>query len=467
MILSSMNTEPTPNNSLTREARFDAAFERLAEAVDLSRADDFSPSSPQTVYTASVVLWLLIVQRLDQDLSLRDAVSHLIETQPDLLPDNKRVADGTLSTSTGAYSNGRSRLTMEVVMWLAESVSASLIEASPASFAGQRVFLLDGTTLSLAPEEDLKEEFPPAVNQHGSSPWPLTQMVVAHEMSSGVALPPEVGPMYGPDAVSETALISQHLRRIPRGSIVLADSAYGIFRVVRAIDQSGKHYALRMTKARFRSLRRKATLASEGPNWKTYDHLWTPSKQERRDHPDLPDDAEVLVRLHEVELESGETLYLVTDLSASAEEIADLYAMRWSVETDIAHLKITLNVENIRAKSVDMFLKELMVSTVAYNLTGQFRRQAAEAANVPPRRMSFTGIWGVFRIFLLKHVSSDPAAWRAQFDQALNVAKKHKLPNRPGRSYPREAYKRRPKSMHFKKRPIKNPPQTSSKTKPK
>jgi len=155
---------------------FDDAFELLTELVDLSEANEIMESSPQTVYTASVVLWLLLVQRLDRNASLRDAVAHLIETKPDFLPHNKRLEEGTLSSGTGAYSNGRQRLTMEAVMWLAESVSQSLIDTCAPSFDHQRVFLLDGTTLTLAPEEELQEAFPPATNQYGSSPWPLMHL---------------------------------------------------------------------------------------------------------------------------------------------------------------------------------------------------------------------------------------------------------------------------------------------------
>ncbi|MCA9071256.1 MAG: hypothetical protein KDA84_20150 [Planctomycetaceae bacterium] len=55
------------------------------------------PASPQTVYTASVVLWLLLVQRLDKGCSSRDAVDRLLKSKPDLLPDNKRASEEALS----------------------------------------------------------------------------------------------------------------------------------------------------------------------------------------------------------------------------------------------------------------------------------------------------------------------------------------------------------------------------------
>ena len=46
------------------------------------------------------------------------------------------------------------------------------------------------------------------------------------------------------------------------------------------------------------------------------------------------------------------------------------------------------------------------------------------------------------------------------YADSLRIAVQDKLPNRPDRQYPREAYARRPKTTHFKKR---KPPSTSDK----
>ncbi|MFO1064332.1 MAG: hypothetical protein U0892_10760 [Pirellulales bacterium] len=58
---------------------------------------------------------------------------------------------------------------------------------------------------------------------------------------------------------------------------------------------------------------------------------------------------------------------------------------RYDVEFDIRDVKVTLETERIRAKSVDMMMKELLASIIAYNLVVQFRRQAAKIAGVPVR----------------------------------------------------------------------------------
>lgn len=443
-----------PQLSPEQREQFDKAFELFRELVDLDELDEIEPSGPQTVFTSAVVVWMLIYQRLNTDASLEATVKHLVETMPQLLPDNKRVRERTLSENTGGYSQARQRLSDQAVDWLATRVSRSLIDLSPPWLGDRRMFVVDGTSMTLAPEKELKKAFPAASNQHGTGVWPVALLTVLHELASGCALLPEVGAMYGANAVSETALAISTFSQLPAGSIVLADSAFGIFSVAHALQAGGHDLLFRMTKQRFNSLRKQAELQSRGEYWKTYAHRWTPTSKDRRTNPELPADAEIPVHLHEIEITGHLTLYLVTTLDEHANTLADIYERREDVEIDIRNLKVVLDTENIRARSVAMFHKELKTSVVAYNLVSQFRRQAAELNGLPPRRMSFKKTWTTLRTFLLRKTHSDPAKWRASFEQALYIAMGDKLPVRNRRKYKRESYHRRPKCTQFHKREI-------------
>lgn len=155
--------------------------------------------------------------------------------------------------------------------------------------------------------------------------------------------------------------------------------------------------------------------------------------------------------LHEVPLPHGERLCLVTTLEISSEEAGECYRRRYDVEHDIRDVKVTLKTEDLRARSVGMVHKELLTSIVAYNLVVQFRREAAAVAGLPPRRLSFTGVWNTFQSFLLTQPPTSAAEWTARYEAALQIAARDKLPHRPGRSFPRRAHPRRPKSTRFMK----------------
>ena len=426
---------------------FESAFARFRSLIDAERIEAMQPLGPATVYTAAVTVWLLIYQRLHAGGSLMDAVHELLRTDAALLPDNRRVREGTLSTNTGAYSQARQRLKCEVTDAVAEHLFNSLVASFPSSLAGRRVFLLDGTTIALAPSAALKKAFPPASNQYGEGTWPIAHLLVAHELESGCALLPELGTKFGPQAQSEAELAQALMRRLPERSVVIADRNFGIFSVAYAAQALRHDVLFRLTEARFRALVRHAeALEGDDPRRRSWKLSWRPSRGDRQANPQLPAAACVEATLHEVQLSDTLTLWLLTTGPCNTDQAVALYGRRQDVETDIRNVKVVLDMEHLPARSPTMLRKELAISIVAYNLVVQVRRLAAQRAKVPPRRLSFTGVWSAVRIILLSPQQWTAAEWRQKFELALRAASQRKLPHRPGRSYPRQAHVKRNKS---------------------
>ena len=435
----------------------------------------FDPDQRETskmVYTNGVTLWMLTLQRLSGGRSLSEVVSEALSHGHELFPDNKRVRENTLSENSGAYAQARKRLPLETIHEFSNRVCNYLGQISEPLIDGRRVFLLDGTTITLAPTKALQEAYPPAPNQHGNSVWPVAQLLVANEMQSGCALLPQVDPMYGPNNASEAVQAQRIIKQLPAHSIVMADSGFGIYSVAHHCKAAGHDFLFRLTKSRFKALRRQAELIDEGPAHKTYHLLWRPSFYDRKSNPDLPVDASLEVVLHDVEIGSGETLHLVSSLELEGPTTSKLYCRRYDVEFDIRDVKVTLDTENIRAKSVEMFKKELYTSIVAYNLVAQFRRQAAPLSRVQPRRLSFKGVWTTLKDRLLLQPACSMEVWLERYAEALYRASQKKHPQRKqARSYTRKAHPRRAKSTKFEKAQRKNkkptedesPPPTESK----
>ena len=262
---------PTPDPAELAEA-----FQRFCGLLDPDAINARQPMGPATVYTPWVVIWLLVYQRLHANASLADAVAELLRST-DVLPPNRRIDERTLSANTGAYSSARSRLHADIPDAVADHVFDTLVAATAPSFGGRRAFLVDGTTITLAPTAKLKRAFPPATNGSGVSAWPVWHWVVAHELSSGCAVRPETGPMYGPEAVSELALATRLLPRIPARSVLLADRNFGVFAFVHAATGAGHDVVSRLTGPRFRAWVRSATAVGPGV-WKL---RWKPSRWDR------------------------------------------------------------------------------------------------------------------------------------------------------------------------------------------
>jgi Transposase DDE domain len=436
--------------TLTEEDRY-SVFEMLRKLTPEHELLELGPLGPTAVYTTLVTLWMLTMQRLGGGSSMSAVIKVVLNYGKNLLPNNKRVRDGTLSKASGAYSEARKRLPIKAAELLATSVCDSLVERSPSWFGDQRAYILDGTTITLSPTSELREAYPPAINQHGVTVWPVVMLLVAHELQSGCALIPEIGAMYGDDNTSEAKQAAEIAKRFPARSIVMGDAGFGIFSVGHAMVSHGHDILLRLTKSRYKALRRQAELIDETATSARHRLRWIPSAKDRQSNPDLPADAVLHVILHTIELKSGGCLMLVTTLRYSSEEAAEAYCRRYDVEHDIRDLKVTMKLEKIRARSEEMVRKEILCSIVAYNLVLEFRREAAKIARLPPRRLSFTGVWNTFEIYLLHQPPCNESKWLERYEEALKVASKDKLPNRPGRSYPRKAHPRRAKSTKFMK----------------
>lgn len=424
-------------------------------------------TTSRMVYTHGVTLWMLILQRLGGGKTLEEVVSQVLMHDRDLLPDNKRVHENTLSENSAAYAQARKRLPLEMIFEFSNQACHYLGEISEPLIDGRRVFLLDGTTITLAPTQVLREAFPPAPNQHGESVWPVAQLMVANELQSGCALLPQIDPMYGENNVSEAVQAHRIVTQLPAKSIVLADANFGIYSVAHHTIDAGHDFLFRLTHSRFKALRRKAELIDEGPTHQTYHLLWTPSAKDRQSNPDLPPDASIEVVLHAVVISATVTLYLVSNLELDGRTASEIYRRRYDVEFDIRDVKVTLDAENIRAKSVEMVKKELYTSIVAYNLVAQFRRQAAQVAGVQPRRLRFKGVWTTLKDRLLLQPSCSIEEWLDRYANALYHASKKKHPNRKEpRSYERKAHPRRPKSTKFEKAQRKENKQLKDKSPP-
>jgi hypothetical protein len=424
-----------------------AAYQLFRRIVPPELINQRQPSAAQAVYTAFITVWLLIYQRLHGGASLDDAVSALLFTFPkEDLPPCKRIKDDTLSAGNSAYSKARARLDLALARWLADHIFASLRAACRPAWKERYVQLLDGSTFSLAPTQELRDAFPPATNQYGPSHWPILRVVVAHDLDSGLVCRPEYGPMYGEDNECESSLTRKLLPRLPRYSLILGDGNFGIFIVAYEAKQASHDVLFRLSGPRFQALLRQARPVGKG-RWEV---TWRPSREERAKYgADVP--AEACVHGHLAEVQVGqegqeETLYLFTTLTEGTnEEWGQLYGRRWCVETDIGAQKVTLGLGAVTGKTAEMIEKEIVLASVAYNLVVQVRRLAAAKAQVGPRRLSFTGTLSLLKAFQAKVGSAGLGEEELQkeFERLLRAVGQRKLPNRPGREFPRELIPRR------------------------
>jgi len=396
------------------------------------------------IYSAAVVVWLMIWQRLHASRSLGAAVQYLIQGEAgDLVSGCKRWTEDNVSARTGSYCQARQRLPKRIAEEVMDRIVVQLQSEMQEGWAGLKrpVFMIDGSSLQLPHVAELVREFSPGSNQHGKNHWPVMRIVVFHDVYSGLALRPSWGAMYGDKAVSEQSLAEQALERLPVDAVVLGDGNFGIFAFSYAVQQSRRHLIFRLTQARAQKIAGGAL--QEGTDRKV---VWQPSRWDRKAHRHLPEQATVEGRLLVCANPSrpGELLYLFTTLDLPGQELLGIYGLRWNVETDLRSLKRTLCLHQLSSKSVDMVEKELLLAMVAYNLVRAVMCLAARRSGLMPRQLSFSFVQAVVEAAL---PGLDDAATEAEYqqrlDRMLRYAAQGTLPNRSRRrSYPREIWGR-------------------------
>lgn len=403
-----------------------------------------------SVYTPLVVMWLLMQQRLQGGAPLEAAVLDLLQDLPACFwPDPcKRVRDWrqsgqAVSGNTAAYNRARQRLPLPVVEQSCDRIFDQLMErmASNDAPASRRAVVLDGTSLRLAYSPALAKRFPPGSNQHGESHWPVIRMLVAHDLETGLAMRPQWGPMYGPEAVSEQQLLEAAIDRLPANAVVIGDSNFGVFSVAWAATQKGYPVLLRLTAQRAQRLAGAAL--QDGIDRQLE---WKPSREERNSHPGLPPEACVRGRLivRQVQPDGGAEPFLLAlflTFSDPAEEVLKLYGQRWSVETDLRTLKSQLRMEQLGCATAEMAAKEIEMGIAAYNLVRAVIGVAAQQSGLPPRDYSFTRAARIVESFAPK-IAAAATAQEAQrhFDRMMYFLRQAKLPRRTRKPYPRAVW---------------------------
>jgi hypothetical protein len=414
--------------------------------LELEQELKLNLKSRRRIFNLPLVVWLMMAQRWDAKATLSTSVQQVVQKRPAaLLSDHKRIREGTVSAHTGAYSDARQEMPVEVANRVADRILEHLLqgtrrEALPGWKRG--VFVLDGSSVELPHTPELIEAYPPATNQHGESHWPVLRLLVAQELTSGLAQRPCWGPMYGPEAVSEQALTEQILDRLPESSVLMGDINFGVFSVAFAATQRRHDVLFRLQEQRGAALGR-GLLLSPGTEQRV---CWYPSAYERKQHPELPADACVPGRLimEEVRASNGQQviLYFFTTLALEVKQLLPLYGDRWDVETDLRSLKQTLRLQTLRCQSSEMIAKELVLTIAGYNLVRAVMQVAEEEQQIDPRRLSFSRAQDVVDAALPGLDAGRSAAeYQARLRRMFQLVASCKLPDRSRRpTTPREVW---------------------------
>jgi hypothetical protein len=405
----------------------------------------------QCLYTPLVTVWTFLYQVLASDQSCRAAVARLLA----LLCIN---GDGSGSAKTDPYCKARQRLPEQLPADLARTTGGDLHRQVPAVglLGGRSIKIADGTTVSMPDTPANQKAYPQQPGQKKGLGFPILRLVGLISLSCGTVLGVAMT-RYSGKRTGETSLLRRLLGHLETADILLADAMFSNYwtiamLLIRGVDIVSRHDGKR--KLDFRKGRRLGR----------YDHIvdWPkpkrPSWMSSRLYASLPET--VSIRQLKVELRQKgfrcRRMHLVTTLLDTQlyrkEDLAMAFRSRWHAELDLRSIKQVMQMDVLRCKSPAMVRKEIWMHLLAYNLIRTLMAQAALAAGLCPRDISFKGTLQTLVVFAAAGWSC-PGRRNELYAAVLRAVATHRVnDDRPDRIEPR-AVKRRPKKGRYLNEP--------------
>ncbi|PZO45589.1 MAG: IS4 family transposase, partial [Phormidesmis priestleyi] len=136
-----------------------------------------------------------------------------------------------------------------------------------------------------------------------------------------------------------------------------------------------------------------------------------------------------------------------------AENLTQLYGWRWqAAEINFRHLKTTLQMEMLTAKTPEIVRKELWTHLLAYNLLRSVMEKAAPLLDYQRSKLSLQGTRQLFNQMLALLATTTQDVRQRLYAHLLNDIVEDTLPQRPNRHEPR-VVKRRPKPFPRMRQP--------------
>jgi len=379
----------------------------------------------ERLFTPLVTLWYLLFQWLNHDHTLDAVLSDARAGGADRL--NRKLSRDIRSSSTGPYSDARTRLPEDFLTQALRLQGQQLTAQSPTTLCKSLVVaLLDGSTVRLRPFGDIPKQFPPHSNQYQKKTyWCLMRVVVSFCAFSGAALDCALGSTH----LSEQALACQILLRAVGAGLFLGDRNFGIFRIVQSARHVHQQVLLRLTESRA------TKLLGHAPRPGDFLITW---KATRHDQLQAGCSAEpapgrvIIVRLQPRGLRS-QWLYLFTSLvdqlAYPPKELVELYARRWHVELDLRYLKTQMAAAQLEVHWAAMARKQWLACLLAYNLIRAAMLCAALQQGSCPLTLSFSASRRRVELWLRDFGRTLPQIL-ASWDRTLKEIAKCRLPKR-------------------------------------
>ncbi len=365
-----------------------------------------------------------------------------------------------LDCTAPAYCQARRRLPLGVFeRLLSQTCAAAQRTAAEPTWRGHRTFLVDGSSFSMPDTPELQAAFGQHTSQQPGCGFPTAHWLAMFDARTGLLVKHLTAPWNTHD-MSKIGAMHAGLRP---DDLLVADTGFASYAHLALLSRQKLHGVIRAHQRLLISFRKDRKLTGKRAKGTTarfatgrllekfarYDQLVEYDKPATRpnwlseeDYAALPDTLRLRELRFHTKVPGGRTqvVTVVTTLLDPDEypawAIAELYGVRWEVETNLRHVKTTMGMDVLRCQTAEGVLKEVQVYVLVYNLVRLVMLKAAEEQADELQRLSFV----------------DALRWLRQAVQRPTPLRVLRNPHRPNRQQPR-VRKRRPKAYKLMTKP--------------
>ena len=393
------------------------------------------------IYSPLVTLWVFLGQVLSADHSCRAAVARLIA---------HRLSRGErpCSATTGAYCQARKRLPEQFFAAVACLVGRALDAKADTQWLwkGRRVYMFDGTTVSMPDTPENQAAYPQVYNQKPGLGFPIARIGAITSLACGAVL--NLGfCRYAGKGQGEVSLLRQLWDVLRHGDVLLADSLLSNWTGIVLLQERGVDLVSRLNKAHRKADFRRGTRLGHDDHivrWQKPTSIRSVDWPTYKSLPAYVTIREARFRVHQPGFRT-KTVIVVTTLldpvETTKEDLASLYRARWNNELDLRSIKSTMQMDVLRCKTPQLVHKEVWAHILAYNLIRTIMAQAATRHGIEPRTISFKGALQTLEAFqpLIDFQTHRGASFRRNlYQQLLDAVALHRVADRPDRFEPRK-----------------------------
>ena len=350
--------------------------------------------------------------------------------------------------SVSALVQQRSKILPEALEYLFHKFTDDCHK--PKLYRGYRLLAVDGSDLQFTPDPNDPLCYFPGVN--GQKPYSFLHLNALFDINSGLYLDAVIQKRR---AANENAALVNMVERsqIVEPVILTADRGYESYNTLEHIARRGWKYLIRLRESRGIL----TGISLPDGDFDITVHLFLTRKQNKsvkelqKQYPGmyrflptnvnfdyLPIGAEefypISFRIVRFKISEDSTETLITNLdmeSFSAEELKQLYRMRWGIETSFRQLKYTIGLSLFQSKKVEYITQEIFARLTMYNfcelITSHVVIQKKRRKYV--YQTNFTAAVHICRQFLRGDIAPPKVA---------DLISSNLVPIRPGRSTPRK-----------------------------